>query len=79
MKQHWAKLLDICTKQGTVKHWKWMEARFDNLFLKHHAYADEIVMGFDGRPLDAVYFAPNIQPYEQRKVRDKIDKGDKPE
>lgn len=30
----------------------------DVIFMKHHKYADQIVMGKDGEMIAAIYFAP---------------------
>lgn len=37
---------------------RFMEPRFENLFMRHHKNADELVLDKEGAPLAAVYFTP---------------------
>jgi hypothetical protein len=56
MKAAWTRLANIILKQDG--HTKFMEPRFDVMFLKHHKNASEIVVNKQGKPLAAIYFTP---------------------
>lgn len=56
MKQIWTRLSSMVLKQGGDT--RFMEPRFENLFMRHHKSADELVLDKDGAPLAAVYFTP---------------------
>lgn len=56
---------------------RFMEPRFNNLFMRHHQHADEIVMSRTGIPLAAVYFTPTGKHPEDlrsliRAIRDRV-------
>jgi hypothetical protein len=56
MKAIWTRLSSMVLKQGGDT--RFMEPRFENLFMRHHKNADELVLDKDGNPLAAVYFTP---------------------
>lgn len=56
MKQMWTRLASMVQKQGG--NTKFMEPRFEHLFMRHHKNADELVLDKEGNPLAAVYFTP---------------------
>lgn len=37
---------------------RFMDSRFNHLFLKHHRHACEIIVDRNGSPMAAVYFTP---------------------
>lgn len=56
MKQMWTRLSRMVLNKGGDT--RFMEPRFENLFMRHHKNADELVLTKDGEPLAAVYFTP---------------------
>lgn len=55
MKQAWTRLLGILKRHDDDK---FLEARFENLFLRHHKNAHELVYKKDRKVLAAIYFSP---------------------
>lgn len=65
MKSAWTRLAKLILKQGGDT--KFMEPRFDNLFLRHHHNASELLTNKDGKPLAALYFTPTGMHQEEVK------------
>ena len=56
MKQGWTRLYRMFNSMGDMQH---REARFQDLFLRHHQNADELICKTkSGEPLVAIYFTP---------------------
>jgi hypothetical protein len=56
VKKSWTRLSSLVLKAGG--HTRFMEARFNNLFMRHHRNACEIILDRTGEVMAAVYFTP---------------------
>lgn len=64
MKQTWTRLAMFLDNKCD---WRFREARFIHLFLKHHQHADELIYAKSGEPLAALYFTPDGKNREETK------------
>lgn len=62
MKKSWVRLLPKLGTPDEKFH------RFNDIFLKHHKNADELVCAKEGFPIAAVYFTP--EAYQRKRTKE---------